>query len=195
MKKKFIVLFDVGHTFDARPLAESIEGENFEVKKLTAYNVREQIIRRLVLDEEDHEHVSVYPLTDFMDEFNDQRIDNGSYFMGYVTGTLVEKLSPVPVDRLTRYMFNYILVHVSRTWERIRVSEPHEEMPLDNIESVHAIESIATDIFNNDIIQGFLIASSEGMRGDDYWDKNTGTMSDCYIEEVAHKVITKEYLD
>jgi hypothetical protein len=95
-RKTFIVLFDVGHTFDARPLAESIEGENFEVdnqsncETVSSLRIREQIIKRLELDEEDHEHVSVYPITDFMDEFNNEDIDADSYFMGYVTGSIID---------------------------------------------------------------------------------------------------------
>ena len=96
MKKTFIVLFDVGHTFDGRPLAESIEGENFEVDNLSncetvsSLRIREQIIKRLELDEEDHKHVSVYPITDFMDEFNNEEIVADSYFMGYVTGSIID---------------------------------------------------------------------------------------------------------
>jgi len=254
MKKTFIVLFDVGHTFDARPLAESIENENFEVDNLSALSVREQIIKRLELDEEDHEHVGVYPLTDFMDEFNDQRIDDESYFMGYVTGNLKdlvpvlmdirkdwtevdfkeaygdewddmpvnlsdcfdrmrdhihhtydidyikecienEKPKPVDVNDETRWMHDYILIHVARTWERVRMTQPHQEMPQDNIESAEdSIPSIAYTIFNNDIIQGFLTAS-EDVKQDDYWSKNTGTMSDCYIEQVAEDIIKKDYLN
>lgn len=195
MKKTFIVLFDVGHTFDARPLAESIENENFEVDNLSALSVREQIIKRLELDEEDHEHVGVYPLTDFMDEFNDQRIDDESYFMGYVTGTLVEKSKPVDVNDETRWMHDYILIHVARTWERVRMTQPHQEMPQDNIESAEdSIPTITYTIFNNDIIQGFLTASEE-VKSDDYWSKNTGTMSDWYIEQLAEDIIKKDYLD
>jgi len=201
MKKTFIVLFDVGHTFDARPLAESIEGENFEVvnqsncETVSALKVRDQIIKRLELDEEDHEHVGVYPLTDFMDEFNDQHIDDDSYFMGYVTGTLVEKPKPVDVNDETRWMHDYILIHVARTWERVRMTQPHQEMPQDNIESAEdSIPSITYTIFNNDIIQGFLTASEE-VKSDNYWGKNTGTMSDWYIEQVAEDIIKKDYLD
>jgi hypothetical protein len=91
-------------------------------------------------------------------------------------------------------IYSYILIHVARTWERIRVEQPHQEMAQDNIESaLEGIPTIATDIFNNDIIQGFINASEE-VRKDDYWDKNTGTMSDCYIEEEAEKIIREEYL-
>jgi len=93
-----------------------------------------------------------------------------------------------------RWMFNYILVHVARTWERIRVEQPHQEMSMDNIQSVDAITYVAKDIFDTDIIQNFLNATDE-VKGNDYWDKHTGTMSDCYIEEQAHGKIIKEYVD
>lgn len=92
-------------------------------------------------------------------------------------------------------MHNYVLVNVARTWERIRVKQPHEEMPLDNIESVDAIVEIADTIFNGDVIQGFLNASQEE-RENDYWIKNTKDgMSDWFIEAEAQKIIEKEYLN
>ena len=52
-------------------------------------------------------------------------------------------------------LFNYILVHVSRTWERIRLTQPHQEMPMDNIESVDFIVVVADRIYETDVIQGF----------------------------------------
>lgn len=92
-----------------------------------------------------------------------------------------------------RWMYNYILIHVSRTWERIRMAQPFEEMTQDNIESAEdGIPHVADMIFDNVIIQGFLNAS-EGVKQDDYWDKNTGTMSDWYIEQVAHNYIMQNY--
>jgi hypothetical protein len=97
------------------------------------------------------------------------------------------------IKKKNRWMHDYILIHVARTWERIRVSQPHEEMPQDNIESANeGIPEIAYIIFKNDIIQGYLNASEE-VKADDYWDKNTGTMSDCYIEEETHKIIFEWY--
>jgi len=96
MKKTFIVLFDVGHTFDARKLAESIENENFEVDNISncetvsALRIKDQIIEKLELDKGDEKYVWVYPLTEFMDEFNNEEIDVDDHFMGYVTGTIVE---------------------------------------------------------------------------------------------------------
>ena len=91
-------------------------------------------------------------------------------------------------------MHTFILIHVARTWERVRLQQPYEEMPQDNIESAEdAIPDIAETIFNNDIIQGFLNAS-EKVKSDDYWDKNTGNCSDSYIEEEAYKIIIKDYL-
>jgi hypothetical protein len=98
------------------------------------------------------------------------------------------------IKKKHRWMFNYILIHVARTWERIRVMQPHEEMRVDNITSAEdSIPDIAEEIFLNDIIQGFVNASEE-VKSDDYWGKNTGTMSDCYIEELAHDMILKEYV-
>lgn len=93
-----------------------------------------------------------------------------------------------------RWMYNYILIHVARTWERVRVLQPYQEMPQDNIESATgAIPAITDVIFKNDVIQGYLNASEE-IRADNYWDKNAGTMSDWYIESVAEELIKKEYL-
>ena len=95
-----------------------------------------------------------------------------------------------------RWMYDYILIHVARTWERTRMEQPYQEMPQDNIESAEdAIPSIADTIFENDIIQGFLNASEE-VKVDDYWIKNTEEgMSDSYIEAVAEKIIMENYLD
>jgi len=100
------------------------------------------------------------------------------------------------IKKKHRWMFNTILIHVARTWERVRLEQPHQEMPQDNIESAEdGIPIIAEEIFFNDIIQGFLNASEE-VKCDDYWEKNTKEgMSDSYIEELAHKIIVKEYLD
>jgi hypothetical protein len=66
-------------------------------------------------------------------------------------------------------------------------------MPLDNIESVEAIEEIATSIFEGEIIQKFLNASNEE-KADDFWDKNTNLMSDSFIEGEAEKLIFENFL-
>jgi len=97
MKKIFVVLFSVGHSFDGRPLAESIENHHFEVENqsncefASALKIRGAIIKELDLSEEDEEFVMVYPITDFMDEFNNQEINTDSYFMGYVTGSIINQ--------------------------------------------------------------------------------------------------------
>lgn len=99
------------------------------------------------------------------------------------------------IKKKDRWMHNYILVHVARTWERIRLTTEHQEMPQDNIESANeSIPYIAERIYFNDIIQGYLNASEE-VKDNDYWDKNTGTMSDCYIEAEAVKIIRENYLE
>lgn len=94
-----------------------------------------------------------------------------------------------------RWMFNYILIHVARTWERMRIAQPHQEMPQDNIESAEgAIPDIAEEIFNDSVIQGFLRANEEE-KANDYWEKNTEQgMSDWYIEALAEEKINVNYL-
>lgn len=95
-----------------------------------------------------------------------------------------------------RWMYEYILIHVARTWERTRMAQPYQEMLQDNIESAEdAIPTIATTIFANDVIQGFLKASEE-VKSDDYWEKNTKEgMSDWFIEALAEVIINEEYLE
>ena len=87
-----------------------------------------------------------------------------------------------------REIYNIVLIHVARTWERTRVTRPHEEMSLDNIESTDAIVEIATTIINDDILQEFLVD-----RDGDVWDKFGDGCSDSYIERVAFEIIEKEY--
>jgi len=88
-----------------------------------------------------------------------------------------------------RQIYNIVLIHVARTWERTRVTRPHEAMPLDNIESCEAIEEIATRIINNDLLQEFL-----EKRDGDVWDKYGDGFSDSYIERVADEIIENDYL-
>lgn len=94
---------------------------------------------------------------------------------------------------MNRYIFNTILVHVSRTWERMRLKQEFEEMPLDNIESVDAILNVTKIVFSDKIIQEFI-----DIDVDDDWDWNEKTgygCSDVYIEALAEKIIIAEYLD
>lgn len=90
---------------------------------------------------------------------------------------------------IERTLFNAILIHVARTWERIRVTRPHREMPIDNIASTEVIEEIATQIYFNDIVQGFLNSDDW-----DYWMTTTNMMSDEYIEETAFGIISKNFI-
>lgn len=92
--RTFIVLFNVDHFDDGRKFAESIENEQFEVEMpsgcefASAYKVREEIVKRLELTDEDKEFIEVYPITDFMDASNSQVINHEETFMSYVTGTI-----------------------------------------------------------------------------------------------------------
>jgi hypothetical protein len=90
---------------------------------------------------------------------------------------------------IERTLFNTILIHVARTWERIRVTRPHQEMPIDNIASTEVIEEIAFTIYSNDVVQGFLDSNDW-----DYWMNTTNMMSDAYIEETAFSIISKNFI-
>lgn len=92
------------------------------------------------------------------------------------------------------FMYNYVLVNTTRTWERIRVSMPHQEMPIDNIGSVDEIIKVAEAIYQNPVIQGFINATEE-VKSNDYWLKNTKQgFSDAFIEEEAGILIKNWYL-
>ncbi len=91
-------------------------------------------------------------------------------------------------------MHNVILIHTSRTWERIRLKQQYEEMPQDNITSAtDGIPEIALDILNTDVIKRFL-----NYNGNDWdWGKETkgyAYMSDCYIEQKATEIIYSNYI-
>jgi len=93
---------------------------------------------------------------------------------------------------MNREIYNIILVHTARTWERMRIAQPYQEMPFDNIASVEEIEHIASVIYHNDIIQGFLTDVTQ----EDYWVNNTDEgISDLYIENEAEGIINREYLN
>ena len=53
-----------------------------------------------------------------------------------------------------REIHNIILIHVARTWERVRIQQPYQEMPTDNIESATStIPEIAYLIYKSKVIQ------------------------------------------
>lgn len=91
--------------------------------------------------------------------------------------------------KFDREIFNIILVHVARTWERIRLTRPHQEMPLDNIESAEEMDAIAETIMCSDVVQEF-IKNRDG----DVWNKYGDEYSDSYIERLSHEIITNNYI-
>ena len=103
---------------------------------------------------------------------------------------LVTESNGSDMNNFERQIHNIILIHVARTWERIRVKQPYEEMPLDNIASTEAIEEIAYDIFQKDLIQDF-IREKDGS----IWDRYGDGCSDTYIERIAASIIEDRYLD
>ena len=96
---------------------------------------------------------------------------------------------------MNQEIYNIILVHTARTWERVRLTQPYQEMPFDNIGSVQEIEHIASVIYHNDIIQGF-VSAPDDLSKDRWWIDNTlHGMSDAYIEIEAENIINREYLN
>ena len=91
-------------------------------------------------------------------------------------------------------MHNIILVHVARTWERIRLRQPYNEMPQDNIESASvAIPEIAYEIYKDDVIQKLI----NYKKNDWDWEvmtKGYAEMSDIYIEKKAEEIIYNNYI-
>tara|TARA_Y100000114_G_C11599906_1_gene249926 strand:+ start:317 stop:616 length:300 start_codon:yes stop_codon:yes gene_type:complete len=90
-------------------------------------------------------------------------------------------------------VFNDVLIHTARTWERIRLTREYQEMPYDNIESCDCIVAVAGEIFDSEIIQKFLKSSRNERRG--FWGRETKEeFSDEYIENIAHDKICNDYL-
>ena len=87
------------------------------------------------------------------------------------------------MKKFDREIYNIILIHSARTWERTRVKKPFKEMPYDNIESTYYIEEIATRINEDEVIQEF-IKNRDG----NIWIK-VGGASDTYIEHLAEELI------
>lgn len=87
------------------------------------------------------------------------------------------------MKKFDREIYNIILIHTARTWERIKVKKPFKEMPYDNIESIGYIEEIATRINEDKVIQEFI-----KNRNGNIWSK-VGGASDIYIEHLAEELI------
>lgn len=87
-----------------------------------------------------------------------------------------------------RQIYNIILVHVSRTWERMRLEQPNEEMPLDNIGSAYEMSTIADYIIRTELVQEFLVS-----RDGSLWNRYGDGASDIYIERVSRNYIENNY--
>jgi len=88
-----------------------------------------------------------------------------------------------------RQLFNIVLIHVARSWERVRLEQDFEEMPQDNLESLESIQDIATEIMDDKHIVMFLKSKEN-----DYFITHTNEMSDSYIENLATKIIKQHYI-
>ena len=90
--------------------------------------------------------------------------------------------------KFDREIYDIILVHVARTWERLRLEQPHQEMPLDNIQSAEELPCVADFIIDTDLVQEFL-SNNNG----DVWNKFGDGCSDVYIERIAKEYIIENY--
>jgi hypothetical protein len=79
-----------------------------------------------------------------------------------------------------------IVIHVARTWERIRKEKDNNDldMPYDNIGSVDVIQTIAEIIMSYAMIREF-IKTKDGM----IWNREGDGCSDIYIERKAIEII------
>lgn len=84
------------------------------------------------------------------------------------------------MEKFNRQIYNIILIHTARTWERIRLKQPHQEIPHDKITSTDYIEEIASIIINDELIQEF-IKNKNG----DIWYTKTKYAARTYIENLA----------
>lgn len=91
-------------------------------------------------------------------------------------------------QKFDREIYNIILVHVARTWERFRVVQNHQEMPLDNIQSAEELPNIAQKILENKVVQEFLINKDGSV-----WDKFGDGCSDTFIERISREYIIANY--
>jgi len=92
--------------------------------------------------------------------------------------------------KFDREIYNTILVHVSRAWERLRLEQPHQEMPLDNIESAEELPTIADQVLYTPLVQEFL-----EQRDGSIWNRFGDGFSDIYIERTAREIIKGTYLN
>lgn len=93
---------------------------------------------------------------------------------------------PHTMNEYENIIHNTIVVHVARTWERLRLKQPHQEMPDDNIASVDTILEIAYSILKDKVIQDFVVNQSG-----DVWAETEQGMSDVYIETLAEEHIKR----
>lgn len=85
------------------------------------------------------------------------------------------------------FLRSNVIVHVARSWERLRLYSDNKDFSSDNIESVNEIVEIAERIMENKIVLKLLES--------DTWDwfKETGNhFSDVFFEELAIEEIYKQ---
>jgi len=91
-----------------------------------------------------------------------------------------------------RELYNIVIVHTARTWERIRKKQRHQEMDYDNIESVDIILEIASIIMEDKVLKKFLRCKDKNSW--EWGNECDEDFSDIYIESLADNIIREEYL-
>lgn len=81
-----------------------------------------------------------------------------------------------------------VIVHVARTWERIRLDQDNQEMPIDNIASVDVIVGIADYIMHNETVKLLL---DTDIKDWDWYRYSGHHCSDSFFEELAMQDIYK----
>jgi len=123
LKNTFVVLFNVNGFDDSRKYAESIENKVYQILVIIedihdviiiADKVRLGIIEELEIPISKQKYITVYPITEFMDLFNNQEINEDGTFMSYVHGKMVDEIKTVvekPVKKMSKKALKELASH------------------------------------------------------------------------------------
>lgn len=83
--KTYIILFNAERFANGRKMAEKMESTTFDFDTSNnSERIRDKVIEYFKLGYGDGNAVDVYPITDFMDEYNDDRVNSEGTYMSYV---------------------------------------------------------------------------------------------------------------
>jgi len=90
------------------------------------------------------------------------------------------------VKVFNREVYNIILTHSARTWERIRVKQPHRELPSDNVVLTECIDEVSEIILYDDVIQEFIKTFEQD---GEVWTRESRSTIDAHIGALAMKYV------